>query len=166
MDTVNHITASPRLEKTSQTIQSNHPPTTNISPLEHVPSVQYPNVSQTPTGLNHLPSSPFQHLTTIPFFFLFPNIQPKPTWCSLRPFPPVLSLCLLFKFSFIFVHVAAKSKLISLEINLKNSTFVFKSAWVSALKTNSSTNSTLFLLTRSLATSCSSYKVAPQITCC
>ena len=31
------ITESPRLEKTSKIIQPNHPPTTSISPLNHVP---------------------------------------------------------------------------------------------------------------------------------
>ena len=31
------IIESPRLEKTSKIIQSNHPPTTNISPLKNVP---------------------------------------------------------------------------------------------------------------------------------
>ena len=31
------IIESLRLEKTSKIIQSNHPPTTNISPLKHVP---------------------------------------------------------------------------------------------------------------------------------
>ena len=35
---LNHrIIGSPRLEKTSKVIYSNHPPATNISPLNHVP---------------------------------------------------------------------------------------------------------------------------------
>ena len=32
-----YIIKSPRLEKASKIIQSNHPPTTNISPLNRVP---------------------------------------------------------------------------------------------------------------------------------
>ena len=95
------IIESPRLEKTSKIIQSNHAPTTNISLLNHVPQC---HIS---TALNHLQAwwgdpttslgSPCQRLTAllVKKLFLIPNLKPpyasQITVCGFMIFSPLQS---------------------------------------------------------------------------
>jgi len=77
------IIESPRLEKTSKIIQSNHAPTTNISLLNHVPQC---HIS---TALNHLQEWWPHHLPGQPMSKadcsfgeeIVPNTQPEATLC-------------------------------------------------------------------------------------
>ena len=63
---IHRIVESPRLEKTSKIMQSNHPRSTSISPLNHV-VVPCLNVSGPSPGMVTQPSSeqPFRRLTTL-----------------------------------------------------------------------------------------------------
>ena len=69
LGTNNRIIESLRLEKSSKIIQSNHPPTTNILPLNHVlctTSKHFLNTSRDSDSNTSL-GSPFQHLTTLKY---------------------------------------------------------------------------------------------------
>ena len=80
---------SPGLEKTSKIIQSNHPPTTSISPLTRVPPYN------TSMFLEHLQVQPLHHLPGQPVPAPdhsvgeeeFPNIQPESPLVQLEAIP-------------------------------------------------------------------------------
>jgi len=75
----NHrIIESPRVEKTSKIIQSNHPPTTNISPLNNVPQYNIYMLLVHFQGwwLHHLPGQPLPVPDHSFSKESFPNIQP------------------------------------------------------------------------------------------